>query len=311
MGSPRRSTKRTFTQAFDTFKIIHSHVSSTNDFFGKSFGNQVIFCAPNVRDYNQLLTRFHGRINGEFRCGSYKAWKTKEWPLVCALSVDSVAPRIKGNKSFKEESYGDAVSALKSFLKKKYQHQSKPEATSFYVLDAVFAKNKKELTMVDVITKALSDISFSTDAQFFVCRGKSSVKEINGDLFSSRQSLAHCVSEDLAMGAGIAKIFKHQFKNVQYLRQQRIGVGKVAILPVDSRFIYYLVTKKRHFDKPTYANVRYSLVEMRNHALEKQVSQISMPAIGCGLDKLNWDRMKLIIKEVFLHTDIDITIYLL
>jgi hypothetical protein len=67
--------------------------------------------------------------------------------------------------------------------------------------------------------------------------------EVKGDLFSSSvgSSLAHCVSEDLHMGKGIATLFKKQFGRVDELKSQGIKVGGVATLRVDNRYIYYLV----------------------------------------------------------------------
>lgn len=35
---------------------------------------------------------------------------------------------------------------------------------------------------------------------------------------------------------------------------------------------------------------------------------IAMPKIGCGLDKLEWSKVKAIIEEVFAGTDIEILI---
>jgi len=71
------------------------------------------------------------------------------------------------------------------------------------------------------------------------------IREVNGDLFSSTDSLAHCVSADLAMGRGIAVAFKLKFGGVQELRAQEKRAGEVATLQRDGRWIYYLVTKQR------------------------------------------------------------------
>ena len=48
------------------------------------------------------------------------------------------------------------------------------------------------------------------------------ISEIQGDLFScpSQFSLVHCVSADLAMGKGIATLFKKKFGGVAELRAQ-------------------------------------------------------------------------------------------
>lgn len=46
--------------------------------------------------------------------------------------------------------------------------------------------------------------------------------EVKGDLFSCppTSSLAHCVSEDMAMGKGVAVLFKKEFGGVGELRAQ-------------------------------------------------------------------------------------------
>ena len=47
-----------------------------------------------------------------------------------------------------------------------------------------------------------------------------SLTEVRGNLFTSSDSLVHCVSRDLHMGKGIATEFKKKFGGVDELRQQ-------------------------------------------------------------------------------------------
>ena len=61
--------------------------------------------------------------------------------------------------------------------------------------------------------------------------------------------------------------------------------------------------------KPTYDTLRRSLERMREHALGHQVASISMPRLGCGLDGLSWAAVRTLIKNVFQHTDLAITVY--
>ena len=138
-----------------------------------------------------------------------------------------------------------------------------------------------------------------------------SLTEINGDLFTSNDSLAHCVSKDFVMGKGIALILKSKFGKVQHLKSQDQGIGGCAVIANDDYFIYYLVTKEQYFHKPTYETLHSSLVKMKEHAIANNVKAISMPRIGCGLDRLNWEKVKLIIQEAFKDTDIKITVYTL
>lgn len=141
------------------------------------------------------------------------------------------------------------------------------------------------------------------------------LEQIKGDLFTSQDSLAHCVSHDLRMGAGIAKIFHSKFGKVDELIGQHAGIGDVAVLEDSNqnqgRYIYYLVTKQRYFNKPTYDDLTGSLEKMRDHMLDNNVSKLSIPKIGCGLDKLKWNNVKKILKKVFVETDIEITVYML
>jgi hypothetical protein len=53
--------------------------------------------------------------------------------------------------------------------------------------------------------------------------GKFALKEMNGDLFTAKCSMAHCVAEDLRMGAGIAVMFKKLFGRVDELKAQNVS----------------------------------------------------------------------------------------
>merc|ERR1719295_1017237 len=134
---------------------------------------------------------------------------------------------------------------------------------------------------------------------------------IKGDLFTSPQSvsLCHCVSRCLGMGKGIAVLFKRKFKGVDTLRKQNVQVGGVGVLPRQNRYVYYLITKERYFHKPTYDTLTASLETMRNHAVVNEVKHIAMPKIGCGLDRLQWNRVESIIKRVFRGTNIRVSVY--
>ncbi|KAK8407578.1 hypothetical protein O3P69_002264 [Scylla paramamosain] len=137
------------------------------------------------------------------------------------------------------------------------------------------------------------------------------ITEVRGDLFtcSDDTSLAHCISQDVRMGKGIAAHFKTKFGGVQELAEQGKKPGDVAILKRGQRHIYYLVTKERYWHKPTYLSLRSSLEAMKKHALEHDVAAIAMPRIGCGLDGLVWDRVRDILTDIFKDTDIKISVY--
>ena len=106
-------------------------------------------------------------------------------------------------------------------------------------------------------------------------------------------------------------MFKTQFGRVDELKRQSQVTGGMAFLHVSNpdRFIYYLVTKPAYFKKPTYGTLESSLKAMRDHMIANNVSRLSMPLIGCGLDRLKWDSVKTILRQVFEGCDVHITVY--
>ncbi|ETN66590.1 hypothetical protein AND_001624 [Anopheles darlingi] len=135
--------------------------------------------------------------------------------------------------------------------------------------------------------------------------GASCVRETEGDLFGAPKdhSLAHCVAADLKMGGGIAVKFKQVFGKVDDLKAQKIGVGGVAVLRDPPRYVYYLVTKNSSYQKPTYADLRKSLEAMREHMAANGVGKLAIPRIGCGIDGLEWDKVKEMLNSVFGEED--------
>ena len=135
--------------------------------------------------------------------------------------------------------------------------------------------------------------------------------EIQGDVLQSTDSIAHCISADFKLGAGIARSIKRRFPT-QYPDKEAIASEVIwpQWIPESQSFVYHLITKVRYFHKPTYKALRLSLEAMKSHAESKKISRNSMPQIGCGLDKLHWRKVRKLIKEVFRPTNIEIIVFL-
>lgn len=132
----------------------------------------------------------------------------------------------------------------------------------------------------------------------------------NRDLFTVPQGyyLAHCISADFALGAGIAKAFDEIY-NMRFKLfrdyDDYVYEGGDALL-VDN--VYNLVTKPKCYHKPTYEALRESLETMKKIMEMWSTTKLAMPKIGCGLDRLEWDKVYDIICEVFENTDVEILI---
>lgn len=139
-------------------------------------------------------------------------------------------------------------------------------------------------------------------------------KEETRDLFTVPQGyyLAHCISGDYSLGAGIAAQFVDVY-NMRYKLHRNYpipdgekfaNVGEALL--VDN--VFNLVTKDRVYHKPTYDTLIEALKDMKEQCENLDINKIAMPRIGCGLDGLSWDTVEEIIKEVFEDTDMEILI---
>lgn len=134
------------------------------------------------------------------------------------------------------------------------------------------------------------------------------------DLFKSkRKVLVHCISQDCAMGAGIAKTFDKKFPNMRNALLYELSENKIKYsvsIPYCEKDIVVInmITKPRYFNKPTYSEFRKALIEVKYICLMNGYKEIGMPKIGCGLDKLSWKKVEKMIREIFDDTDIDILV---
>ncbi len=136
------------------------------------------------------------------------------------------------------------------------------------------------------------------------------------DLFSVSEEyyFAHCISADFGMGKGIVIEFNKRFNMKQKLRNKYpdylnewVNSKYEGDCIMEGR-VLNLITKERYFHKPTYQSLRTALAAMKTICQKETITKIAMPVIGCGLDKLSWDKVSEVIKEVFSDSDIEILV---
>lgn len=130
------------------------------------------------------------------------------------------------------------------------------------------------------------------------------------DLFKVGEEyyIAHCISSDAKMGAGIAVPIRKKYKlNKLQRRVSNDGNLKVGSCVLVGK-VFNLVTKKNYWNKPTYDSFKSSLLDMKYLVVKYNLKKIAMPQIGAGLDKLSWNKNREIIKEVFSDLDVEILV---
>lgn len=136
------------------------------------------------------------------------------------------------------------------------------------------------------------------------------ITTVKKDLFTMPQGyhLAHAISSDFALGAGIAKIFDSvynmRFKLFNKYPDYKYHGGDALLV----NNVFNLVTKEKYWHKPTYESVRCALEMMRELMDFEGITKLAMPRLGCGLDRLQWSKVYEIICEVFEDVDVEIVI---
>ena len=140
-------------------------------------------------------------------------------------------------------------------------------------------------------------------------------KEEIRDLFSVPDDyyLAYCISADFGMGKGIVVEFNKRFDMKRKLQSKYPNFVNdyhhnrwCGMALIEGRVIN-LITKERYWQKPTYQTMKEAL-NIARLRIPRECKKIAMPAIGCGLDRLEWGKVSEIIKEVFEDTDVEILV---
>lgn len=136
------------------------------------------------------------------------------------------------------------------------------------------------------------------------------------DVDLKRYTLAHCISYDCEMGAGIAKVFNQKYPDMKpylkrVLKENNLNYPITVTYTGNDEFntvILNLITKERYWHKPTYDTITQSIKDMKDICECCNVKYLAMPKIGCGLDRLSWGKVREMITEIFEDTDIEILV---
>jgi hypothetical protein len=133
------------------------------------------------------------------------------------------------------------------------------------------------------------------------------LNDVVGDVFSVADDyfLAHAISRDYKMGAGIAVDFNKKFELRYQLSRENIKFPDCILVGR----VFNLVDKEKYWQKPTYDSLENSLSLMKKIIIEKKIAKVAMPKIGCGLDKLAWKHVRRLIEKVFRDTEVQIDVF--
>jgi hypothetical protein len=118
--------------------------------------------------------------------------------------------------------------------------------------------------------------------------------------------IAHCISGDFSLGAGLAKKINQKYDMVEKLKKKYTFDGHYEALLIEN--VFNLITKSNFTQAATYPHLREALVNMRDTMEVFGINYVYVPKLGCGKDKLDWAIVEDMIKEVFKDTDITVEV---
>ena len=125
-------------------------------------------------------------------------------------------------------------------------------------------------------------------------------------------SIGHCVSADAQMSKGFAQFLSERVPRLG-TTCRRANLPKDQVFPFwgpsPRRYIYNLVTKKKYLDKPELQTLATTLQNMQAHAAMHGVSTVAIPEIGCGPDKMKWQDVVKLLRNIFAYSGIQIVVY--
>ena len=124
-----------------------------------------------------------------------------------------------------------------------------------------------------------------------VCQTESPKKfelvEMSGNLFCSRDSIAHSISADFKLATGIAKQLCEAFPTTYPEFGSKTSKQKFfAQQNFPNRFTYHLIVKPRLCNNPKYSSLCVPLEAMLKHAQKHKIERIRTPRLSTAIDKL-------------------------
>lgn len=151
----------------------------------------------------------------------------------------------------------------------------------------VDALSRMGRVMLNRTSTPVTQVSFDTYLKLITAKSivNNMVIEETGDLFDAPldYSLPHCISQDIKMSQGMALMFRRKFGNEETLRSQHPKTHEVLYIRQENRYIQYIVTKSKYWQKPSLEDIFLILQNLKFMCIELNIVKLAMPRINSGL----------------------------
>ena len=137
------------------------------------------------------------------------------------------------------------------------------------------------------------------------------------DLFEAADDrlLIQCISADFACDTGICIAFDNKFGIKHTLLELYGGAYLDSWFSLHKQGdclrtgnVFNLVTRAKSHGSATEVCIRNSLLILKGMCREQNVTRLALTNLGMGLERVGWEKVREIIKDVFKDTDVDILV---
>lgn len=204
---------------------------------------------------------------------------------------------------------------------------------SIYVCDHI-AQEKIKNTLENSKITIIPEPNLFFQPSFRKKIGKN-ISLVEGDMFfSNMQTLTISVNLQGIMGKGLASRTKYQFPDVYVVYQDACRARKITpvqpylykreasldqeladlSLPLNSpnsvKWFLLFATKRRWQENSRLEDIEGGLDWVKKNAVKNEIKSLAMPALGCGLGKLDWSDVGPLMCRYLHGIGIDVAIYL-
>ncbi|ALK01984.1 polyprotein [Macrosiphum euphorbiae virus 1] len=136
--------------------------------------------------------------------------------------------------------------------------------------------------------------------------------DVRDTLLRQEYVFAHCTSRDWAepkrSSAGVAKVVLEASGFDKPMPLDLVDDTSVTHQQSGDKHLYTLLTKEEYCGKPTYGSFTNAVTSLRRSLLVEKLSEVTMPLIGCGRDRLPLEFVLFTIREELVNYGINVCI---
>lgn len=131
-------------------------------------------------------------------------------------------------------------------------------------------------------------------------------EEVNKDMFDfpPYYNICYGIPADLSLGSDTARrldSYYHIVDNVSNKFDERCAGETIWV-----RNLFLLMIANKKYEPITMTNLEHCIEDLAQYCINKKISYLAMPFIGCGKGKLNWEDVRDMIIKVFIEAITDI-----